>query len=132
MKLLVTIVDGKVPVVRPFVDDNGRNFTLIDTGYLDVLHEVIWSTFRWSATRKGYWWMQDGDPVHCTTETKKNLDEEVPRQSNQSRHRQCLAGPLPDLNPPQLLLFGSTAEESLRSEAIYYCRNNQCRAAVRI
>ena len=73
--LYVAIVDGKVPVVHPLVDENGRKLTLNRSGYLDFLREETWLTFSSSATRKGYWWLQDGAPVHCTTEAKKFLAE---------------------------------------------------------
>ena len=52
--LFVAIVDDKVPEMHPFVNENGRKFTLNGTGYLDFLREEVWLTFRSSATRKGY------------------------------------------------------------------------------
>ena len=51
--------------VHPFVDENGRNFNLNSTGYLDFLREEIMpTTFRSPATQKMYWWLQDG--AHST------------------------------------------------------------------
>ena len=86
MILFNAIVDGKVPLVDPFVDENGRKSTLNGTGYLEFFCEEIWPTFHSSATRKGYGWMQDRN--------KKVSRRKVPRQSDQARHRNS-----PDLNP---------------------------------
>ena len=43
--------------------------------YLSLLKEVVWPTFRSSATRKSLWWMQDGAPAHCTNDAKEFLLE---------------------------------------------------------
>ena len=97
--IFVAIVDGKAPIVHPFIDENGRNVTLNSTGYLDLLNEVVWPTFRSSATRKRYWWMQDGAPVHCTTEVKDFL---VDKFSDRVISRGTEIGwpaNSPDLNP---------------------------------
>ena len=43
--------------------------------YLNLLNEVVWPTFRSSATQKSLWWMQDGAPAHCTKDAKEFLLE---------------------------------------------------------
>ena len=57
--IFVVIVNGKAPIVHPFVDENGRNVTVNDTCYLHQVNEIVWPTFHSSATRKGYWWTQN-------------------------------------------------------------------------
>ena len=39
--LFAAIVDGKPPVVHPYVEENRRNLTLNVTGYLDFFGEEI-------------------------------------------------------------------------------------------
>ena len=69
--IFVAIVDGKTPILLPFVDENGRNFTVNGTCYLYLLNEVVWPTFRSSATQKGYLLgVARQRPAHCRTEAK--------------------------------------------------------------
>ena len=97
--LFVAIVDGKVPVVHAFVDENGRNSILNGAGYFDFLREKIWPTFRSSATRKGYWFMQDGAPVHCTTEAKQFLVEKFQGRVISRGTANAWPAHSPDINP---------------------------------
>ena len=60
------IVDGPIPIVHAF----DKSQTVNGACYLALLKEVVWLALRYKATRKGYWWMQDGAPPHCSSLTK--------------------------------------------------------------
>ena len=49
--IFVASVDGKAPIVHAFVDKNDRSVTVNSTCYFELLNEVVWLTFRSSATR---------------------------------------------------------------------------------
>lgn len=71
--IFVAIIDGKIPVVHPFVNEDGNLVSVNGLRYLSLLQDTIWPAFRSTATRHGLWWMQDGAPPHCTTAAKEFL-----------------------------------------------------------
>lgn len=71
--MFVAIVDGQIPIVHAFVDENCSNQSVNGASYLNLLQDVVWPALRFKATRKGYWWQQDGAPPHCTTLAKEFL-----------------------------------------------------------
>ena len=71
--LFVAIVDGKIPIVHPFIDEAGRPVSVNGSCYLSLLKNTVWPVFRSISTRRGLWWMQDGAPPHCTREAKEFL-----------------------------------------------------------
>ena len=97
--IFVAIVDGKVPIVHAFIDENGRRESVNGDCYLKLLQENVWPTFRPHATRQGLWWMQDGAPAHCTTAAKKFLVDKF--RSRVISRGTDIAWPAhsPDLNP---------------------------------
>ena len=71
--LFVAIIDGKIPIVHPFIDEAGRPVSVNGSCYLSLLKNTVWPVFRSISTRRGLWWMQDGAPPHCTREAKEFL-----------------------------------------------------------
>ena len=69
--IFVSIVNGQIPIVHAF----DKSQTVNGACYLALLKEVVWPAFRYKDTRKGYWWMQDGAPPHCTSSAKDFLIE---------------------------------------------------------
>ena len=72
---VMMFVDGNIPIVHAFIDDDGRQVSVNGSCYLNLLKEVVWPTFRSSVTRKRLWWMQDGALAHCTNDAKEFLLE---------------------------------------------------------
>ena len=85
--IFVAIVNGKVPVIHAFLDENGKRKVVNGDCYLNFLQENIWPTFRVCATRPGLWWMQNGAPAHCTTAVKKFLLNNLEAESSAEEHR---------------------------------------------
>ena len=54
--IFVAIVDGQIPIVHAF----DKSQTVNGACYLALIKEVLWPALRYKATRKDYWWMQDG------------------------------------------------------------------------
>ena len=71
--MFVAIVDGHIPIVHAFVDEDCNNQSVNGASYLKLLQDVVWPALRFKATRKGYWWQQDGAPPHCTNLAKEFL-----------------------------------------------------------
>ena len=53
--MFVAIVDGKIPIVYVFIDDDRRQVSLNGSCYLNLLKEVVCPTFRSSVSRKSLW-----------------------------------------------------------------------------
>ena len=73
--MFVAVVAGQIPIDHAFLDEDNRNQSVNGSCYLDLLQDVVWPALRSEATRKGYWWMQNGATVHCTTSAKDFLLE---------------------------------------------------------
>ena len=71
--IFVAIVNGHIPIVHAFFGDDGKNQSVNGNIYLQLLKEVAWPTVRSTATRRSFWWMQDGAPAHCTSSAKEFL-----------------------------------------------------------
>ena len=56
------LVDGKVLRIHWFEG------SVDAAAYLAMLQGLVWPAVRASATRKNYWFQQDGASVHCTAE----------------------------------------------------------------
>ena len=63
--MFVAIIDGNIPIVHAYIDNDERQVSANGSCYLKLPKEVVWPTFCSSATRKCLWWMQDGAPEHC-------------------------------------------------------------------
>ena len=61
--------------VQAFVREGGKTQSANGTCYLELLQEIVWSTFTYRAARMSYWWMQNGAPPHCTALAKGFLLE---------------------------------------------------------
>ena len=64
----VAVVNGKVPIVHAFMDENEKPKIVNGDCYLNFLQENISCS-----TKQGLWWMQDGAPTYCTTAAKELL-----------------------------------------------------------
>ena len=51
--LFVAIVNGNVPIIHAFIDEDGRLVSVNGSCYLNLLNEVVWPTIHSSTTRKG-------------------------------------------------------------------------------
>ena len=97
--IFVTIVDGHIPIVHAFVGEDGKTQSVNGTCYLELLQEVVWPALKYKATRRSYWWMQDGAPPHCTTlATAFLLEKFRGRVISRGTHINWPAHS-PDLNP---------------------------------
>ena len=98
--ILVAIFCGKVTIVHPFVDENGRNDTVNDTCYLDLLNEVVWFTFRSSAKENG----TGGCRMALRYVTQQKDDIFLPKSSGAEW---LAAGPRPDDLPTRMISIRS-------------------------
>ena len=71
--IFVAIIDGTIPIVHPFVNEDGNWVSMNDSYYLTPVRDTIWPKFRSTATGRRLWWMQDGASPHCTTVAKQFL-----------------------------------------------------------
>ena len=71
--IFVAIVNGKIPIVHPFVNNDGDSVSVNGLCYLSLLRDTVWPALKSTATRHGLWWMQDGAPPHCTIDAKEFL-----------------------------------------------------------
>ena len=89
--IFVAIINGMVPIVHAFLDDDGHLLSVNRVSYLRLLQDIIWPRLRHSATRSQLWWMQDGAPPHCTNESLEFLNEKFSRPSHQQKNAKSLA-----------------------------------------
>ena len=109
--IFVAITDGDIPIVHPFIDEEGRLVSVNGPCYLKLLQDIIWSKFRFSATRRSLWWMQDGAPPHCTTAAKEFLLEKF-RGRVISRGTEIIwPAHSPDLNPLDFNFWAAAQKE---------------------
>lgn len=97
--IFVAIVNGKIPIVHEFIDDEGQRVSVDSSCYLALLQEKVWPTFRATATRNRLWWMQDGAPPHCTREVKQFLIEKFHGRVISRGTEIIWPAHSPDLNP---------------------------------
>ena len=50
--IFVAIMDGKIPIIHEFIDDDGRRVSVDGSCYLALLQDKVWPTFRATATRR--------------------------------------------------------------------------------
>ncbi|QQP51502.1 Uncharacterized protein FKW44_012886 [Caligus rogercresseyi] len=71
--IFVAIINGMVPIVHAFLEDDGQLSSVNSDSYLRLLQDIIWPRLCHSATRSLLWWMQDGAPPYCTNAALKFL-----------------------------------------------------------
>ena len=97
--IFVAIINGMVPIVHAFLDDDGHLLSVNRVSYLRLLQDIIWPRLRHSATRSQLWWMQDGAPPHCTNESLEFLNEKFRGRVISRRTQNPWPAHSPDLNP---------------------------------
>ena len=108
--MFVAIVDGSIPIVHAFMGDNGKSQSVNGECYLKLLQDVAWPALRGKATRRNYWWMQDGAPPHCTTVAKKFLMEKFQERVISRGTAICWPAHSPDLNPLDFHFWGEAQQ----------------------
>ena len=98
--IFVAIINRMVPIVHPFLDDDGHLSPVNGVSYLSLLQDIIWHSLRHSATRSSLWWIQDGAPLHCTNAALEFLNKTFrDRVTSRSRTENSWPGHSPDLTP---------------------------------
>lgn len=97
--IFVAIVNGKVPIVHPFINEDGRSVSVTGASYMELLKDTVWPTFRSTATRQQLWWMQDGAPPHCTNDAKAFLLEKFHGRVISRGTDRIWPAHSPDINP---------------------------------
>ena len=64
--IFVVIINGMVPIVHAFLDDDGHLPSLNGVSYFRLLQDISWPKLRHSATRSSLLWMLDGAQPHLT------------------------------------------------------------------
>lgn len=105
--IFVAIVDGQIPIVHAF----DKSQTVNGACYLEFLKEVVWPALRYKTTRKGYWWMQDGAPPHCTNLVKDFLLEKFQDRVISRGTPIIWPAHSPDLNPLDFHFWGVAQQQ---------------------
>ena len=106
-----TSTTTQIPIVHAFDKFQTENGTC----YLTLLKEVVWPALRYKATRKGYWWMQDGAPHHCTSLAKDFIIEKF-QDRVISRGTPIIWPALsPDLNPLDFHFWGWHSSKCIKN-----------------
>jgi inhibitor of nuclear factor kappa-B kinase subunit alpha len=100
------IVDGKVLPIFWFENEDGSPASVNRERYLSVLKEILWPAVRAQATRKGYYYMQDGAPPHCTNDALDFLADKFPGRVISRRSENVWPAHSPDLNPLDFWFWG--------------------------
>ena len=114
--IFVAVVNGKIPIVHPFITEEGRSLSVNGSVYHDLLQEKVWPTFRSSATRQQLWWMQDGAPAHCTNEAKTFLLEKFQGRVISRGTDRAWPAHSPDLNPLDFHFWSAAQRQVYRSK----------------
>ena len=107
--IFVAIVDGQISIVHAFDKSQTENGTC----YLALLKEVVWPALRYKATRKGYWWMQDGAPPHCSSLAMEFLIEKFQDRVISRGTPHHLASSLPGFESIGFSFFGGGTSASV-------------------
>ena len=105
--IFVAIVDGQIPIAHAF----DKSQTVNGASYLVLLKEVVLPAIRYKATRKGYWWMQDGASPHCTSLAKDFIIEKFQDRVINRGTPIILPAHSPDLNPLDLHFWGMAQQQ---------------------
>ncbi|QQP51470.1 Uncharacterized protein FKW44_012847, partial [Caligus rogercresseyi] len=82
VNVFVAIINGMVPIVLAFIEDDGHLSSVNGVSYLRLLQDIIWPRLRHSATRSLLWWMQDGASSHGTNAALEFLNEKFRSRSS--------------------------------------------------
>ena len=104
------LVDGKVLPIHWFEG------SVDAAAYLAMLQGLVWPAVRASATRKQYWFQQDGASVHCTKEVLAFLASKFGARviSRNSEHNWPPYSP--DLSPLDFSFWGQAMAHVVRCQ----------------
>ena len=83
--------------------------SLNGASYLEMLEDVVWHRFRTVATRRSYWFQQDGATPHTTLRTRALLQEKFRVISRLTTHIWPVKSP--DLSPLDFYFWGVAMQE---------------------
>ena len=106
----VGIVDGKVLPVHWFQG------SVDGPSYLGMLQNIVWPAIKGRATRREYWFQQDGASPHCTAEVLAFLASKFGDRviSRQTEHHWLPYSP--DLNPLDFSFWSQAMAHVVRCE----------------
>ena len=104
-------MDGSIPIVHPFIGDDGKCQSVNGVCYLKLLKEVVWPALRYK-----YWWMQDGAPPHCTNLSKQFLLEKFNHRVISRGTPVAWPAHSPDLNPLDFHFWGVAQQHVYREQ----------------
>ena len=114
--IFVAIVDGSIPIVHPFIGDDGKCQSVNGDCYLKLLKEVVWPALRYHAGRHKYWWMQDGAPPHCTNLSKQFLLEKFNHRVISRGTPVAWPAHFPGVNPLDFHFWGVAQQHVYREQ----------------
>ena len=97
------IVDGRVLPLVWFETGESVN----GQRYLNLLQQSLWPEVRHIATRREYWYQQDGAPCHCSNECLNFLHGKFPDRLISRRSEHAWPAHSPDLSPLDYWFWGA-------------------------
>ena len=106
----VGVVDGRVLPVHWFTGSVNA------AAYLEMLQTVVWPAVRGSASKKQYWFQQDGASVHCTADVIDFLKSKFGTRIISRKTEHHWPPYLPDLNPLDFSFWSQTMAQVVRCQ----------------
>ena len=97
--IFVAIINGMVPIVHAFLEDDGHLSSVNDVSYLRLLQDIIWPRPSDTVTLSSLWRVQDGAPPHCTNAALEFLNEMFRGRVISRKTENSWPDHSPDLNP---------------------------------
>ena len=108
----VGIVDGQVLPVHWFQG------SVDSSTYLSMLKDKVWPAIRSKATRRNYWFMQDGAAPHCTQEVLSFLASKFGERVVSRKTAHAWPPYSPDLNPLDFSFWSQAMAHVVRCQPI--------------
>jgi inhibitor of nuclear factor kappa-B kinase subunit alpha len=102
----VGIVDGEILSVYWFKDENGNATNVNGESYGKMLNDHVFPRIKYKATRRQWWFQQDGATPHCTTANIEMLQAKFQGRLISRRAEVAWPSCSPDLNPLDFWFWG--------------------------
>ena len=112
----VALVDGEALKVRWMVDEEGKNAKVTGASYLDMVQNQVWPEVKGRARRRGWWWQQDGAPVHVTKDVIDFVEKAFSGRVISRNSEIEWPAYSPDMTPLDYFFWGYSLAEVVRRQ----------------